>query len=193
MKLSVIKRVLFSVVLLIAFFSSYAQESESKRSIEVGIEMQAYPTGIIPGINLEVGISDQDALNLRVGYNLFNHRDLGVQEEETGGGFGFTLGYRHYFKPQVSGLFLGARSDVWFNSVDWTNGIGTPAMASGTSDIVVLQPTLEAGYKMRSKNEHFALAPTLAFGAEINVQSNGEDVGQGAIVLIGVIVDFKLK
>jgi hypothetical protein len=35
-----------------------------------------------------------------VGYNLLDHKDFGVQESEKGGGFGFTLGYRYYFKPE---------------------------------------------------------------------------------------------
>jgi hypothetical protein len=35
-----------------------------------------------------------------VGCNLLNHKDFGVQESEKGGGFGFTLGYRYYFKPE---------------------------------------------------------------------------------------------
>ena len=173
--------------------NSTAQESQQKRSFEFGIETQAYLGGVIPGISFEIGIAEQEALNIRLGYNVVRHRSLGIHDNETGGGFGFTLGYRHYFNPNQTQFFLGARSDLWFNSVDWQDDINTPLMTSGTTEIIVLQPTIEAGYKFLLKNKHWTIAPTLAFGFEINVKSDGEDVGQGAIFLVGVLFNYRVK
>lgn len=154
--------------------------------ISLGIELQVYPTGIMPGLRGEAMLNEQNELHIRVGANLFDHRDLGVQEEEIGGGGGFTLGYRRYLKEEQQGFFLGVRSDFWFNTNNWRNEIGTPQESNGTTNIVVVQPTAEAGYRFPLKNSGWTLAPALGFGYEVNVISNGEDVGQGPILLIGL-------
>ena len=80
--------------------------------LEVGLELQAYPTGFIPGIHIEYGLTSQSALQGRLGYNIVRHRDLGEHDDERGGGFGGTLGYRYYFKPERKGLVIGLRCDL---------------------------------------------------------------------------------
>ena len=85
----------------------------------------------------------------------------------------------------MSGWFAGLRSDLWFNDIDWKDNIGGPLELSGHTDIVVLQPTLEGGYRF-SLGEDWYVSPSLAFGFEINIVSKGADVGQGAIVLVGI-------
>ena len=153
--------------------------------IRPGIELQVYPTGIMPGVRFEYG----DAANewhLRVGANLFDHRDLGVQEEEIGGGGGFTIGYRRYFAGEPTKWFIGARNDIWFNRNNWRTNIDFPNETSGTTNLVVVQPTAEAGYRFSLGDGGWSLAPALGFGFEVNVVSNGADVGQGAILLVGL-------
>jgi len=152
--------------------------------LEVGIELQVYPTGFIPGIHLEYEVSEQSSVQGRLGYNVVRHRDLGVHEEERGGGFGGTLGYRYYFKPQRKGWMLGARCDLWWNEVNWKDEIGLISEVSGTTNVTVLQPTAEVGYVLPLKNS-FIFLPTLSLGAEINVNTKGAEVGQGAILLVG--------
>jgi hypothetical protein len=171
-------------IILFAFFLScnylVAQESFSKYS-SFGIEMQLYPTGFLFGGRGEFGFKPHQSFDFRVGYNLVDHRDLGKHANEEGGGFGFTLGYRYYFQSQNTRFFLGIRSDLWFNKIDWQD---SPSL-SGTTNIIVLQPTLIAGYLFLI-NEKWSVSPTLAFGYEVNVVENGEPVGQGTIALLGV-------
>lgn len=157
----------------------------------VGFEFQVYPTGIMPGLRGDFALSSRDALNIRVGANLFNHRDMGVQDRETGSGFGGTIGYRRYFSDQLSDLFLGIRNDIWRNTVNWTDQPDTPQETTGTTKIVVIQPTLEAGYMFLTANGKLGIAPALGFGYEVNVVSEGRDVGQGPILLLGV--SFNLR
>lgn len=110
-----------------------------------GFEFQAYPTGLIPGLRIEKGIGTKSAVHLRLGYQWIRHRDLGVHEDERGNGYGFTLGYRRYFSEGFRGVSISSRCDLWFNKLDWEDtDIAIPV--SGTSDIVVVQPTLELGY-----------------------------------------------
>ena len=63
---------------------------QGQKSTDLVFELQAYPTGIIPGFKLERQLSDRSTFLLRIGYNAFDHRDLGVHDSETGGGFGFS-------------------------------------------------------------------------------------------------------
>ena len=177
-----------------SFFATYAQESVSNNSFDIGIEFQAYPTGIIPGIRAELGWNKRHAIHLRVGRNFAWHRDLGVQDEEQGGGLGFTLGYKRYFSDQFKRWFLGVRSDLWFNSIDWkdykednTNEL----LTSGTTEIIVFQPTLEGGYLWELADGKWVFAPTLAVGAEINIQTEGEEVGQGATLIAGFHLAYR--
>ena len=51
---------------------------------DIGIEIQAYPTGLIPGIRAEWGWGEQQSVHLRLGYNIVRHRDLGEHEDERG-------------------------------------------------------------------------------------------------------------
>jgi len=120
-----------------------------------------------------------------VGYNVVRHRGLGVHEDERGGGFGGTLGYRYYFKPERKGLLLGIRCDLWRNEVDWRDNIGLITEVNGTSNVTVLQPTAEIGFVRYLKND-LVLIPTISLGAEINIQTDGAEIGQGAILLLGI-------
>ena len=151
---------------------------------DLSFEFQAYPTGLIPGIQIERGFADKNTIHLRVGYQYIRHRDLGVHEDERGNGFGFTLGYKRYLKENFQGWFLGVRNDIWFNELDWKDNIDLPNEISGTSNITVVQPTAEAGYLFKLGENGF-LVPTIAFGVEINVRTEGADVGEGAILLLG--------
>jgi hypothetical protein len=167
----------FSLILLLLGPLGQAQNAP----LDLAFEFQAYPTGLIPGIRLEKNFGGKNAAHLRLGYQAIDHRDLGKQDDETGQGWGFSLGYHRYFKPSYQGFFLGARNDIWFNRIDWANNDGT----SGQTDITVLQPTAQAGW-LFLLGKKFLLCPTLSFGYEINVKTEGEPTGEGAILLLGI-------
>ena len=57
---------------------------------------------------------------------------------------------------------------------------------SGKTDITVLQPTIQLAY-IFLKND-WLFTPHLAFGFEINVKTEGEEVGEGAILLGGISI-----
>ena len=176
-------KILLCFALLFAL-NSFGQDQEGKY-IDLGLEVQQYPTGLLLGVCAEVALMTHHTLDLRVGYNLVDHQDFGVHEKEKGGGFGFTLGYRYYFKKGNRAWFLGARSDLWWNELDWKDNINGALELNGTTKITVFQPTAIAGY-LFLLNEHWVITPTLAFGVEINVETKGEPVGEGAIVLWGI-------
>ena len=161
-----------------------AQIERSQTNISV--EFQAYPTGLVPGVRIAKLFKEQHALHFRLGYNWIRHRDLGVHEDERGDGFGFTLGYRQYFSPNHEKYFVGVRSDFWFNELIWKDNIGGGNEITGVSNIRVIQPTLEAGHLFLLSDGSTFVSPSVAFGFEVNIKTEGEEVGQGAILLVGL-------
>ena len=157
----------------------------SQAQTDLAFEFQIYPTGILPGISIDHSLSEKSVLYGRVGANLFDHRDLGVQEEEEGAGLGFSLGYKNYFKEGRAGWRWGIKNDIWRNTVDWNTG-----NESGETKIWVVQPTGEISYVFR-KTSYF-IAPSAALGFEWNVATDGEPTGEGAILLLGVQIGFEL-
>lgn len=168
-----------------------AQEDQRAAYWDFGLEAQQYPTGYLLGLRAERVFGGHHGLSIRLGYNGFDHQDFGVQESEIGGGFGGTVGYRYYFRSDYTGFFLGARTDLWQNDVDWKNNIGEAEEMTGRSEIWVLQPTAIAGYLFLIKNK-WIISPTLAFGAEINVKTTGAPAGEGAILLWGLNLAYRL-
>ncbi|MEM9723442.1 MAG: hypothetical protein AAGA10_29500 [Bacteroidota bacterium] len=152
---------------------------------DLAVEFQIYPTGFLPGISIDHSLSGKSVLYGRVGANLFDHRDLGVQDEEEGAGLGFSLGYKNYFKEGRIGWRWGIKNDIWRNTVDWQTGTDT-----GETKIWVVQPTAELSYVFRKT--HYFIAPSAALGFEWNVETDGEPTGEGAILLLGVQIGFEL-
>ncbi len=152
---------------------------------DLSFEFQAYPTGLVPGIRIAKLFQEQHAVHLRLGYNWIRHQDFGVHEDERGDGFGGTLGYRRYFSPNYEKWFAGVRSDLWFNELTWKDNIGGVDEITGVSNIIVVQPTVEGGYLFLLGDGSTFVAPSVGFGLEINVKTEGAEVGQGAILLLG--------
>ncbi|MEM7103951.1 MAG: hypothetical protein AAF502_12515 [Bacteroidota bacterium] len=179
----VTKFLILSILLFTGIQASSAQEDE--KIIDIGFEFQAYPTGLLPGIKATFGLDSRNAIHVRAGFNLINHRDLGVQDSEKGWGGGGTIGYEHYFGDNLTRWFVGGRSDFWYNSINWESNIGP--IVSGNTKVFVIQPTVIGGYMFELGNGNIAFAPTLGFGFEINAATNGAEVGQGPIGLIGFV------
>ena len=152
---------------------------------EGGLGFQLYPTGAIPSVEFGYSLNEKEQIHTRVGYNIVRHRDLGEHEDERGGGFGGSFGYRYHFKAMTNSFFVGAKSDIWWNEVDWKDDIGQTTERRGSTNVTVLQPTAELGYALPIGQKRARLLLSLALGAEINVRTEGAEVGQGAILLIG--------
>ena len=158
----------------------------------LGIETQVYPAGVIPGLHAQWGLSPNSALTARAAFNFTDRRDFGEFDDEEGGGVGGGVGYRRYLRDSREGWLWGGRIDVWALEIDWEDNGGTPEATSGTTDIVVLQPTAEVGYGMRLGDSKWRLEWTLGLGAEMNIDTDGEDVGEGAIALLGATLVHRL-
>lgn len=157
--------------------------SPSQYPVQFGAEFQAYPAGIIVGPQIRQLISDTDAVILRVAVNSTDRNDWGEHDDESGSGVGVGLGWRHALTESIetTGWLIGARADIWSLEIDWKE----PGPRTGTTDIIVLQPTVECGYGW-TYEDGGRLEAMLGLGAEINVHTDGEDVGEGAIVLFGL-------
>lgn len=157
----------------------------AQQATDISVNFQAYPTGLIPGINIDKSISDYRNLSFRFGYNWFRHRDLGVHDDERGGGFGFTLGLQQYLNPEKTSWHISIYSDVWWNSADWYDLLPNDQRVDGNTKITVIQPTAQIAHLFKIGDTSF-LTPSVSFGWEWNVKTSGEPTGEGAILLIGI-------
>ncbi len=152
----------------------------AQRPFGAGLEVQGYPAGGIFTAQLEAGRGARWALLVSGGVNLTDRGDFGEHDDEEGEGGGGGIALRYHPRGSGRGWFVGARADLWRLSIDWTD----PGR-SGNTKVTVLQPTGLAGYRF-PVGGGMVLDVSAALGAEINVRTNGEDVGDGAIVLLGV-------
>jgi hypothetical protein len=177
------------LMLIFAFFTHTAlSATPSERPKAIGIKVQAYPAGIAPAIHGSFPLSDADALHAFAGYNFTDRRDFGKHENEEGGGPGFGLAWRHYFGKDHNGWHIGVRTDLWFLDIDWQDD---SVARNGKTEITVLQPTAQGGYTWIFSDGRIAVSATAAFGAEINIKTAGEEVGEGAILLLGVGLGYR--
>ncbi len=176
-------------LLLLISFTFQWQESQAQdfnNLYNIGIELQWYPAGYQLMLTTELGFTPKDAIQAKVGYNIARRQDFSPYNDlENGGGWGFTLGYRRYWNENIRGLYGGVRMDMWWLTIDWEDGLETANPTSGTTKITVFQPTAELGYMYQFTDSPFSVGLNAAAGYEINIVTNGEDVGQGAIGLFG--------
>ena len=155
----------------------------------LGAELQAYPAGVISTVHAGLSECGEAELRLHAGWNETDREDWGDHHDEQGGGPGLGFSGRRYFGEGLDGWFIGARADLWFLEIDWIQNPGTPLARSGDSDVIVLQPTVFGGYRW-ALGDAWALELSVAGGAEINVHTSGEDVGEGAIGLLGLSLSY---
>jgi hypothetical protein len=153
----------------------FVMASASAQAGSVGAELRIYPAGLIPAVRAEAPVADGILLG-QVGYNATDRRDWGEHEDESGGGLGMGAGW---LRPVSKGWHLGVRLDSWWMQIDWED----PGRR-GSSDVWVLQPTAVVAW--RRPSERWTWELSAALGGEFNVSTDGEDVGEGWILLLGV-------
>lgn len=194
------QRIKLVLVLIFSCFSfvSKSQEITPLASgysgfVNYGIEFQWYPAGIMPTIEADYAIGSHMTIMGRIGMNIADRQDFSPHHDhEEGNGPGGSLGVRYYLKPGEFGKFYaGLRSDIWSMTINWTNN--GPPVEKGSSDILIVQPTLELGYLHRFGDSPWKAGLSLTNGFEINVKTEGEEVAQGLITLVGVRINRTLK
>lgn len=156
----------------------------SGRPDRIGAEAQAYRAGWITAAHVEVPIDEHVVVTGRFGWNETDRRDRGEHDDEQGGGGGAGLGFRRFWADDLHGWFFGARVDAWWLEIDWRERRGGVPV-TGTTDVVVVQPAAELGYGF-DVGDGWRLDVSLSLGVELDVDTRGEDVGQGAILLGGI-------
>ena len=180
------KRILFAVFFILLFNTSKSQVEVGYTTTDIGAVFQWYPSGTISGLHLGFNSRLHNSFIVEAGYNKANRKDNGEKDNEKGGGWGGSLGYRYYFKPYPYKLFLGLKTDIWRMSIDWTEGANT-----GNTKTWTLQPTFEIGYTFVINDQAF-ITPVIANGVEVNMKTEGDKVGQGFITLVGISAGFRL-
>jgi len=179
-----IRYIFYILFCSVGLYNLQAQDKAFVSNIAVGPEVQLYPTGILFGMTFYKELNEYNYLGIRAGYNFVRHGSAGLHEDERGGGWGGTIGYHRQINIGNSHWLVGARCDLWRNKIDWTNRVGEPDEVTGISRITVIQPTVQLAYPFRVTDQFFL--PSISFGSEINIRTEGEEVGEGLILLIGL-------
>jgi hypothetical protein len=159
--------------------------------INLGAEIQAYAAGASLGARADLYLGKHVNWNFRLSYHFLNRqRESDINIEEKGGGFGAALGYR-YFLDKREGIFFGGRADFRKMNIDWVAESPFSILTYGTTEVSILQPTVEVGYQFKI-NKHWTIAPAISSGFNLNLITNGERVTGGFIAHIGVNAAFKL-
>lgn len=193
-------------IIALTFVSLNAQDSKLKEFdiIDLAVELQASPTGIIPGITLSTNLTSRDALSLRLAANLFDNKDLAFQaginnhKSEKGFGYGASLGIKHYFLADIKKLYGGFRLDIWKNEVQWSNNIYSDCEDcinennGGISELETIQPSIMLGWLVEfGKNKNFFISPEIALAYEWNASVKGEETYYGPKFLVGVSLGYR--
>ena len=156
---------------------------------DFGAEFRLYPSGQILTGKVDFPLDGGLWLSGSAGYDFADRGDHGEHRDERGGGGGVGATLDWYFdkaRGRQRGWFVGLRSELYFLDIDWRD----PGR-SGRSDVTVFQPTARGGYGWEFDSGHYGLQLAADLGAEINLRTRGEKVGEGAILLGGVAFTFR--
>jgi len=160
-----------------------------------GLEVLAYPAGVITTVYLEsptyipIGKNEGWTWAGHVGFNTTDRGSWGEHDEETGGGFGVGARLTRYFPSKdYHDWFVAGRLDFWNMSIDWEDD-DRPDAEDATTTTWTMQPTVNAGVQWTL--ERWMIRLNAGFGAELNISTTGEDVGEGLIGLLGGSVGYR--
>jgi hypothetical protein len=184
----------FFIVFSTVLFSKDDISHEKDRKTDVGLSLQVYPAGFIATLNAGLFLQSKSSLMFRLGSNITNRKDYSpYNDNEKGGGFGGSLGYRRHFPLNKGEIIAGIHTDLWNMWINWKDDVGEPSEKNGQTYTLVLQPWIEAGYMIDFKNSPVNLGITTGFGREINIVTKGNDVGQGWINSILILFQYSIK
>ena len=169
------------------------KDVEWPEPLSLGVDFQAYPTGTITSLQFETTLEgSHSTLSAHVGLNDTDRDDNGEHADESGDGPGFGFSGRHYWGTDYDGWFAGGRLDFWYLDIDWVDNPGAGNERRGLTEVVVMQPTALGGYRWLLGDSAWSLETYASLGAEINIDTCGEDVGEGFIGLIGFALSYLL-
>lgn len=178
----------FATILVCLLSLPLSAAGEELAPTRVGTELRVYPAGVIASLQVEIPTSPKWTLLAGAGGNLTDRRDWGEHDDETGSGPGFNVGLYRIFEAAGRSWRAGVRADLWWLEIDWVDEATEAADArGGNTDVVVFQPTAFVGLRLGSSFRWTAHLD-LSLGQEFNVDTEGEDVGEGPIALLGLRV-----
>ncbi len=147
----------------------------------IGPSIEVYPAGAIVTARYSRDVSTNARIHVHAGMNATDRRDWGKHALERGAGFGAGLAGHRYRGTDRTGPWVGARVDLWAMTIEWED----PGRA-GKTTMTVLQPTARLGWTFPAIGKEFDISASL--GMEMNLNTTGEAVGEGAIFLLGIAV-----
>jgi hypothetical protein len=166
--------VLMALVVALGFTSDAAAQT-------IGPSIEVYPAGALVTARYSRDISTNARIHIHAGINASDRRDWGKHALERGAGFGAGVAGHRYRGAERTGPWIGARLDFWAMTIEWAD-----PTRSGETTMTVMQPTARVGWTLPAIGKEFDFSASL--GMEMNLNTSGEAVGEGAVFLLGIAV-----
>lgn len=172
-----------SLTLALTALLASCAAADYERSALFGVEANAYPTGQLIGPRGELRLAERGALSGRAAIHFADRGDDGEHDREDGSGYTGGIGWRQWLDDYGDDWFVGARLELSRLALGWTDD--GPPERSGNSNVTIVTPFIEGGYSWAFEND-LRLDLFASLGREVNVDTDGADVGEGAILMVGV-------
>ena len=185
----------FILFLFLSITASAQQDSlQTAPQHHIGLSAQLYPAGYILTSMGTFDLNKSSVVIARIGVNLADRKDFSpYNDNEIGWGFGATIGYRKIIAIKYGEIFGGINLDLWNMWIDWRNDIGKLKETNGKTYTFVVQPWVELGYQYMFKNTPIKVGASFGFGREINVITNGKNVGQGWMRSLTLSILYRIR
>jgi len=166
---------------------------------QVELAMDVYPAGILPTVGYAIPVTGGVSMRLMLSCNVTNRRDWGRHDQEDGHGPGIGAELPLFPATDGRGLFFGPRIQLFRMVINWEDkpdcsdeqcAPSSPARMVGQSRIIVVQPMGVVGYRFERPGLIRSWFFRAGLGAEINAVTLGDDVGEGAIFIVGAGMGF---
>ena len=178
---------LFILITAFSFSINSHSQDVGYRTFDAGGEYQYAKDG--PAFNLQLAFNAEEyhAIVLRAGYMKAMGKTTSAHTNESGSGWGGSIGYRYHFSVIPKRFFIGARAGLWNLNINWS----VPE-AEGVTKLLVLQPAIETGFTWVI-NDCFFITPQLSASVQTTLNTKGEKVayGTGFIPMAGISAGWR--
>lgn len=184
------RKIFFALTILCLALTATSQEA-GFRTTDVGGAYQYTPDYNAFSLHLGFNAEEFHSFIVRASYLKAGNQKTSLHNNESGSGWGAYFGYRYHFSVIPKRFFLGIGVGTQFMNVDWVTAVA-PNIGAGTTKLVILQPTIEAGYTLVI-NDYMYITPSVSGVLQSKLNSKGADVnyGSGFLPAAGISIGWR--
>ena len=174
-------------IAILSLHATARSQDAGYRTTDVGASYQYSPEFNTYSLHLAFNAEEYHSLILKGQYANASARKTDSHDRESGSGWGAYLGYRYHFSVIPKRAFLGVGVGIQSMKINWS---GT--LLEGRTQLLLLQPTLEAGYTLVI-NDYMFITPSASGILLTRLNSKGAEVdfGSGFAPAAGISIGWR--